>query len=427
MIPVLIGQIGAGKTEIGRLAAAIQGNRLSIDDLRRHRAHASMQDFATAAIELAATGPLILECTGAADDFEDLLIRIGESGKRPFVILLECSIGTALKRIRERFEWSPPRGGRTWAPHLRWTELRLRQVPVDISTTTEVGSLEQIAERILIELREAEKNEIRLADVRRIGKFTFSRLAMFDVCPLAFRYKYVDRRPELVETEFMFLGKRLHEILFLLYKVPQGEYMSEIEAQKFLVKRISDTLPPITSASQKQTLISRAAEILSYHHRHVYQHEELKTLALEKAFSVRLAPNLIFNGLIDRIAIAPSGTFQVIDYKTSARKQTSRPRIPDLLQVTAYGAATLLEYNLSSLLSYRHLLPTDEQEPLSVRGEDLPRVWAALARWIDRVIRNRQYKPRPGKHCASCQFNPICPAASQPPDATVLYMDSSLR
>ena len=218
----------------------------------------------------------------------------------------------------------------------------------------------------------------------------------------------------------MFLGKRLHEALFFLYRAEAEKIVAEAEVRDFLRQRILHTLPSTISPSQGQALVARAMTVLEYHYSRVYRHEDAQTQALEKAFALRLAPNLIFAGVIDRVVLTKSGTYEVIDYKTSARKQTSRPRIPDLLQVAAYGAATLMEYNLTGLLSCRHLLPSGERELIPVRREDLPRVRAALTRWIDGCIRDKEYKARSGRHCASCQFNPICRWAVCPPEASSL-------
>ncbi len=201
-----------------------------------------------------------------------------------------------------------------------------------------------------------------LSTFHRPEDFSFSQLATFDVCPLAFHYKYVERQPELLETEAMFLGKRLHEALFFLYRAEVGHTISEAETQDFLAARIADAFPASSPQEQRRTLTRRAEEVLHYHYLRVYRHEDAQTKALEKPFVLRLTPNLSFAGVIDRVAVAPSGTYEVIDYKTSARKQTSRPRIPDLLQIAAYGVATLLDYQLSAVHAYRHLLPTAEHE-----------------------------------------------------------------
>ena len=102
-------------------------------------------------------------------------------------------------------------------PHLRWTALRLRQVPADLTIGTNFARPEQIVELIESALHEARGKESRSVDLPPAGRF-FSQLATYDVCPLAYRYKYIERQPELLETEAMFLGQRLHEALFFLYE-----------------------------------------------------------------------------------------------------------------------------------------------------------------------------------------------------------------
>ncbi len=423
MIPILIGQIGAGKTEVGRLLASLtEAHLLSIDDLRGQGIAAGMEELAAVAIERATREGLIIECTGAADNFEESLERIAASGQRPFVVLLECSIETAIERIRNRPDWIPPRGGGSWVSHLRWTALRLRQVPADFALATDAMTPQQSAETIASVLSRAEKTESRVIEPQQVRRFSFSQLATYDVCPLAYRYKYVDRQPEFLETEAMFLGKRLHEALSFLYGLQVDTIVSEAEAQAFLVGRLLETLPASSPSSQRQALLMRAENVLRYHYLQVYRHDDTQTQAIEKAFVLRLAPNLSLVGVIDRVTLAPSGTYEIIDYKASARKHTSRPRIPDLLQLATYGSAIVLEYKLPAVRASRHMVPTAEQESIIVNRTDLPRVRGALRRWIERCSRDHEYAARPGRHCASCQFNPICRSAACPPDSSVLPM-----
>ena len=50
----------------------------------------------------------------------------------------------------------------------------------------------------------------------------------------------------------------------------------------------------------------------------------------------------------------------MIDYKTRYRASSSRPRIPDLLQLAGYGVAALLEYQTQHVFLRRHYLESAE-------------------------------------------------------------------
>jgi putative RecB family exonuclease len=419
-ILLLIGQIGAGKSEVGGRIAALTGAQfVRIDDLRAQGIDTSASSVANAIAAAASLGVVIFECTGAASDFEELVIEIERAGHHAFVVLLQCLLETAAARVRQRANWVAPTHGGSWAPQLRWTETQLRLVPADMCLETDTLPPEEAA-RLIADAWDSAQADRSADESWPTGVFSFSQLAAFDVCPQAYRYKYIERRPEVIESAVMFLGKRVHEALFHLYSQGATRAVPERELLTFLASRITETLPADTPSAQAEDLVERGTSLLRFHYSQVHRHDTAVTLALEKRFSLQLSPELSFVGVIDRIAVAPSGVYEVIDYKISARKKTSRPRIPDLLQVAAYGAAALLEYQPPALRACRHLLPTGEREEIALGAADLPRLRSALRRWIKLCWRNSQREPRPGQHCASCQFNPICPAASVPAIAGAL-------
>ncbi|MTK63121.1 MAG: hypothetical protein F8N15_00915 [Methanobacterium sp.] len=421
MILFLIGQIGTGKTTIGqRLAVALHARFLSVDGLRQQGAAVNAEHLARMLVEQASFQQLIVECSGAADDFEDLLSRLATAGKRAFVVLLDCPIETAKRRVDIRADWAPPRGGGSWASHLRWTAMRLRQVPADFVVDTNSCSPDQAGTDIAAAFDRAARQEPPTAHGAQRGRFSFSQLATHEVCPRAYRFKYVERRPELIQTTAMVIGTLLHESLRFLYGARSEGKVAETEVQAFLSDRITATLGSGVSEESKLRITNQATALLHFHYATVYRHETAVTQDLEKAFTLQLAPDLTFTGIIDRIALAPSGTVEVIDYKSSARKRTSRPRVPDMLQLAAYGVATLLDYQLPTVRAHRHLIPTAEQESIVLGAEDTQRISMALIRWIGQCTSDQQHHARPGRHCASCQFNPMCDRAAFPADAEAL-------
>jgi len=419
-ILTIIGQIGAGKSEVAKRIAVQTGARVfAVDDLR-DRGCDTASCLVNSIVATPAEFPIIFESTGTSSGFEDVLAGLSRHGRSVFVVLLECSTETAMRRIHERTEWVAPVVGGSWAAQLRWTETQLRFIPADLCIPTDALSTEEAATTV----REAWENANDLS--RNVGQdppsgtFTFSQLASFDICPLAYRYKYVEQTAELVETEQMFLGRQLHKALAYLYSAKHA--VTEADLLSFFAARVSETLASLVRQPQLKEILERGSSVLLSHYRNTFRFSTSRTIAVEKHFSLELSAGVTFSGIIDRVSQAASGTYEVVDYKTSIRRSTSRPRIPDLLQLAAYGVAAMLEYRVPALLISRHLVPSGEEEKLPLRETDMRRIRLALLRWVTRVWQTTEYSARPGRHCSSCQFNPCCPHAATVPSPTAIRL-----
>ena len=64
----------------------------------------------------------------------------------------------------------------------------------------------------------------------------------------------------------------------------------------------------------------------------MFPHDQSTTLYLEHKFEIPLGENIIYRGVIDRIAKEPDGTLKVTDYKTG---RVGHPL--DTLQLPSYA------------------------------------------------------------------------------------------
>ena len=401
---VVIGQIGAGKSTVCRELASMTGGRhLDIVSMRRQAAGAEdAPAIADAIASFASLGPTVFECTGASRDFEEIVEQLRLRGLTSFVVLLDCSTPVAMRRIRGRIAPRWP-DSRTWASQMRWTESRLRLVPADLTLSSETAEPARIASAVCQAWEEAELRPVGNTVPREVS---FSQMAAFEVCPWSYRLKYVDHTQESVETEQMYLGSRLHEALAWLYGDPQ-ESCDQVELVAWFRDRLGETLPPGWDGGVARRLFEAGRRALIMHHDVVYRNERRTTIEVEKTVRMKLGKRLTFTGRVDRIALDRSGTVEVIDYKTGKRC-TSRPRIPDWLQNAAYGAAVLLELDQSSVIARRIALATGEEEIFLLTRKDVRQVTLALRRWTARLAVSGAFDARPGAHCRSCEFDPIC-------------------
>ena len=387
------------------LVSLMGARHLDVESLRRQAA-GTEDAFAIAddIASVASSGPTVFECTGASRDFEEIVEQLRLRGLICFVVLLECSTRTALRRIRGRVAPRRPRAGGTWASQMRWTESRLRLVPADLTLSSETTEPASTASAVCQAWERTGRRALGKTLPREVS---FSHMAAFEVCPWSYRLKYVDHAPEAAETEQMYLGSRLHEALAWLYGGP-GEGRDQAELVAWFQERLAETLPTGLGGAAAGRLFEAGRKALILHHDVVYRNERDRTIAVEKTVRMKLGKRLTFAGRVDRIALDPAGTVEVIDYKTSGRRCTSRPRIPDWLQNAAYGAAVLLELDLSSVIARRIALATGEEERFALTARDVRQVTLALRRWIARLAVSGAFQARVGAHCTSCQFNPIC-------------------
>lgn len=415
LLLVVIGQIGSGKSEVCRAFAATTGARhVKIEDVRRKHGTAPCPSvIADQLATFADSAPVAFECTGASRDFEEIIEALRTRGLRSFVVLLQCSTETARRRVYQR-AWAPPESGGTWDRHMQWTESRLRLVPADATLSSERSPTSALASTIHILWANARARQPQPNESGPPFEFSYSELSTFDVCPLAYQFKYIDRIPEAAESESMFLGSRLHETLAWLYDNAAAN-PARTEVFEWFVDRVAKTLPPDTHHSTVRRLRNTGQKALAFHYATVFLNERQSTIAVEQPIRMPLGGGLAFVGRADRITLDASGTVEVVDYKLTDGNSTSRPRLPDWLQSAGYAAAVLRDFQLSSVIARRTLLRTGEEQRFALSEDDTRSVSLALRRWFFRMKNAGGYQPNPGPHCASCQFNPTCPEATRVP------------
>ncbi len=420
---VVIGQIGAGKSSVCRqLASATGAEHIAIEDHRRaDGTRLGPRELSRRIASAAASGAVVFECSGAATDFEDVVEHLRLRGLGCFVALIDCGTQTALRRVSKSKMQTWPRSGATWATQLRWTESRLRLVPADLTVSSERASPASIAKAVGQAWGEAQSSQSARSVACR--ELSFTQLAAFAVCPWSYRLKYVDRLQELVETEQMHVGSRLHEALAWLYA---GRDRDKASLSSWFRNRLTETLPAGVEQAVVDRMLRTGLKALAYHYDVVYREERSNTLAVEHSVRLPLSAEQTFVGRADRVARDASGTVEVIDYKASEPRRTSRPRVPDWLQIAAYSAAVLRELDLRSVIARRIVLATGDEERFVVSAEDVRQVTLSLLRWARALTPPRLSRKRTGRHCASCQFNTKCSGASAyPPKSSTLVLQRS--
>ena len=251
------------------------------------------------------------------------------------------------------------------------------------------------------------------------NQFSFSRLKTFQQCPLRYRYRYLKGMREAFRSIESFLGTTVHGVLEWLYgerattSIPDlpevlGEFSRRWESSwsdDVAVIRVSD------SADDSYRL---GREMLTRFFRETFARDSSHTLALEQRFSVRLAPNLVFSGIADRVGRTERGQLFIVDYKTSSRKGTPS-EFSEGLQAPLYASCVLRTHDEDEALAGYHYLrhgSTSWHRVNRARAEELLQRFADLAATASEAA---EFPAKPGVLCAWCGFNAICPSAQVAP------------
>ena len=373
---VVIGQIGAGKTTLCQeLVSKVGARHLDVENLRCQypgdgQAHAIADHIASAAY----SGPTVFECTGASRDFEEIIEQLRRRGLDSFVVLIDCSICTAIRHVRGQARQLQPRSGATWDSQMRWTESQLRLIPADLTLSSETTDPARIASIVLRAWKRVERGTMQVSIP---GEWSFTRVLDFDVCPQLYRFKYIDNVPEVVETPEMYLGQRLHEALDWLYR-NAAERPDKGQLVDWFKERLADTLPSSADNRIARHLFEAGRKVLVFHYDVVYGSERTTTLAIGKTVRLNLGEDMMFVGCVDRLALDSSGTVEVIAYITSRDQYSSCPRIPDELEIAAHSAAILLELDLPSVIARKTILATGEEQRFALTKRDVRQVTLSL-------------------------------------------------
>jgi putative RecB family exonuclease len=244
--------------------------------------------------------------------------------------------------------------------------------------------------------------------------WSHSRIGLFDQCPLAYRYRYLDGVPDAFTTIEQHLGQVVHDVLEQAYaERSRGRRVDErwMAAAYERLWRSSD-LASHRVVKRGRTADEYRAEglamIAAYHER-VFAGDTSETVGLEHRFSLDLdaGADHAWAGVIDRLARIAGGTLRIIDYKTG--KSVPDPRTDR--QLHSYALHVFAEHRVDAVelcieglrtgATFTAIFPSSRAG--EVRGHLLAR--------IAEIERATSWPARPSMLCALCPFNVICPEA----------------
>jgi DNA helicase-2/ATP-dependent DNA helicase PcrA len=130
-------------------------------------------------------------------------------------------------------------------------------------------------------------------------------------------------------------------------------------------------------------------------------------LEQEKGFELDLENNVTVKGRIDQINSLGRKDVEIVDYKTGKPRKDSEAKKDLQLSIYAIAVKEILELNPVRLVF--HYLQNNERQETTRDAKQLAEA-QAMVQEAAAEIRAGEFAAKPGFHCRSCSYEPICPA-----------------
>jgi putative RecB family exonuclease len=269
-----------------------------------------------------------------------------------------------------------------------------------------------------------------------------SRAADFKTCPLLFRFRTIDRLPEVPSPDQV-RGTLVHAVLERLFDLPAAErtphraaelvgpewerLRAEQEDLAGLFTPAADTEVPGQTTLPDETVrtvesdaefLASATSLLQGYFA-VEDPRRLEPAERETLITATVEDRLVIRGYVDRLDVSPTGEMRVVDYKTGgAPREAFEARA--LFQMKFYALVLWRVHGVVPRVLRLLYLRDAEVCDYSPDAEELLRFERTLlALWeaIERAKETRDFRPRPSRLCGWCAHQAHCPAfgGSPPP------------
>ncbi|PXY22428.1 RecB family exonuclease [Prauserella muralis] len=252
-----------------------------------------------------------------------------------------------------------------------------------------------------------------------------SRASDFKQCPLLYRFRAVDRLPE-VPTKAQVRGTLVHSVLERLFALPREQRLPE-RAKELLEPvwtELASDCPEWTDLfegdddGEVESWLRSAGELVDAYFG-LEDPRRLEPEACELHVETELSSGVLLRGYIDRLDVAPTGEIRVVDYKTGAApRQIGEAKA--MFQMKFYAVVLWRlrgvvprQLKLMYLTDGQALAYTPDEAELVRFERTLEAIWQAILK----AGRTGDFRPNPSKLCGWCSHQARCPSfGGTPPE-----------
>ncbi|HWZ22685.1 MAG TPA: PD-(D/E)XK nuclease family protein [Cytophagaceae bacterium] len=239
-------------------------------------------------------------------------------------------------------------------------------------------------------------------------RLSVSKKKCFDQCKRQFEFSYIHKLPKK-DRDYHIFGKFAHQVLQDFHQAyidgsvaPYNKVMGIAFKAALVEYKDKMTKEMIDESFQ---LINQYLSIVSLDRKNKVS---ANVIAVEQPFNFDIAPNLILNGMIDRVQIDDDNVIHVCDYKTVKNKQYIKN---DFFQLLTYAYVIMLENeNIEKVrASYILLRHNFEYVTTEFNKDTILEIKQKYIKCAQDIISEKEYKPNPTRLCAYCDYLDLCP------------------
>lgn len=250
-------------------------------------------------------------------------------------------------------------------------------------------------------------------------RYSHSRIRLFEKCPLAFRYQYIDKvKIPTFETIESFMGARVHETLEWFYNERMNGRLAELDdiLQRYgglWKESINDDIVVVDESLTPEHYRMLGGRCLEHYYLKHAPFERGHTIATEMMLNFDLLGDgrYRFLGYVDRLDSLGNGSYEIHDYKTGhnipSREQNEKDRQLALYEIgIRQNMKDVVEVELvwHYLTHNREIRARKNPDRLeAVRQETLKSIHN-----IESAIESGDYPPVKGRMCAWCEYQELC-------------------
>lgn len=230
---------------------------------------------------------------------------------------------------------------------------------------------------------------------------SYSRVNRYLLCPEQYRLYYLEGLRPMKPSASLTFGQLIHESLASFFQ----EQTDPVALFANLWEKTRAAEMTYSGRESWEVLLERGRNLLE-----LFVQDEAPKLtgiqAVERAFELQVSNlDLPFMGVIDLVAM-PDGIRTVVDFKTSGQSYADYEiELSD--QLTAYQLAEPQAARCALCVLVKTKEPKIEWHFSHRRPEQLT-AYLAKVGYAGNQIAAGQFYLRPGKHCAWCDYLPIC-------------------
>lgn len=252
-----------------------------------------------------------------------------------------------------------------------------------------------------------------------------SRAADFKQCPLLYRFRAVDKLPE-VPGKAQVRGTLVHAVLERLFALP-AEQRDPERAKELLGPtwaELSEGSPEWNELfdgeepSEVASWLESASRLLDSYFG-LEDPSRLAPEACELHVETELSSGVRLRGYVDRLDVAPTGDLRVVDYKTgTAPREIGEAKA--MFQMKFYAVVLWRlrgvvprQLKLMYLTDGQSLTYAPDEAELVRFERTLEAIWQAILR----AGKTGDFRPSPSKLCGWCDHKAHCPSFGGTPPA----------